>query len=100
MNKGAHMRVNIEKVVNGFIMRVFEDETVYEPDTYVFGHDDPVDAGFDMLWQLIETLGLRGSRHDSQRLRVIVEAGDKYEPKPDEKIKMDKIYQIEEKNPK
>lgn len=79
------MKIIIETVQNGLILRTeekpedkeFEVSAVYETE-----HDDDAtqaESRQGFLYDLVDVLGWAGSRHDSHRLRVNVEPGDKYE---------------------
>ena len=88
------MNINIREAENGYILSwVEEDVEVDSKGDYtnremVFGGaDDPdalVEYGCALLWELVELLGLRGGRYDRKRVRVMIEVGDKYEPKESE----------------
>lgn len=80
------MRIIIDEAENGFILEVLDEE---DGTKLAFGgadeEDDLIEHGCNMLWDLIDRLGLRGGRYDRKRLRVMVEKGDKYEPKERDK---------------
>ena len=65
------MKLTIERVANGFLVRNEEDlsVTVFEDKS---NEDFPDrESGYHMLWEIIEFFNLRGSKHDSKRLSVI-----------------------------
>lgn len=67
------MKLTIERVTNGFLIRNDEDLSVS-----VFEDKEEADfpdreAGYHMLWSIIEFFDLRGSKHDSKRLSVAFE---------------------------
>lgn len=72
------MRLVIETSRNGYIVRDQNDGSDPESITTV-GEDDPVDATFIMLGEVLEAIGHIGSRHDERRVRITVEPGDKFE---------------------
>ena len=70
---GSVMRLTIERVSNGFLVRNEEDLSVtvfQEPDDDYFSI---VEAGHGMLWEIIDFFGLYGSKHDAKRLAVRIE---------------------------
>lgn len=78
------MKITIESVDNGFLVETHE--TVQDTDhksTLVYQIDEynnfgEIDALQSALYEIINLLGLSGSRHDEKRIRVVLEAGDKY----------------------
>lgn len=78
--------VVIEPVENGFTLTIPVDDGTDEQDTVlVFEADEDAEFGElhaakRLLWALIEHLGLYGGEYDKERLRVVIEPGDKYEP--------------------
>ena len=79
--------ITIERVANGFIFTDTEKDKfgeVMHTERQVFADDDACDkpeaeAAYNLLWTLIETLGVGGNRYDPKRLKIVWEAGDKYE---------------------
>lgn len=96
------MKVTIEKVENGFVISYIDTDNVVTPDVekkLAFGglgeeEDNFVEAGMNALWELIELFSLRGDRHDRERLRVLIEVGDKYVPRDDEELVSEVIEHI------
>lgn len=96
------MKITIEKVENGFIITRPNENKGYEniesgiieyaEKKLVFGgqEDDIEDKfaayGQEMFWELLDLLGLRGDRHQRDRLQIVTVVGDKYEPKKDEEL--------------
>ncbi|HYK95254.1 MAG TPA: hypothetical protein VE011_05210 [Candidatus Dormibacteraeota bacterium] len=68
-------KVTIERVRNGYIIR---DEAEFE--TSVVAEDNEVTAAWLMLSEINGLIGHPGSRHDGERVRVIVLPGDKWLP--------------------
>lgn len=65
------MKLTIERVNNGFLIRNEEDRSVS-----VFEDKENADfpdreSGYYMLWEIIEFFCLRGTKHDSKRLSVV-----------------------------
>lgn len=74
--------LEIRKIVNGFIIKDSEEnESVVREK-----EDDELPATEDLLDEIIEFFGLRGSRYDREGIRVVREVGDKYTLQKDEKI--------------
>ena len=78
--------IDILQVDNGFIVNYLDYETESDEPVeraLVFEYKDStygmIEAAEEMLWFIIEQLGLGGSRYDEKRLRVGFEKGDKYE---------------------
>jgi hypothetical protein len=74
--------LSIQVASNGYIVRETDD---YDDDKLIGGpmvvaeqdtadSQGKVEAGCELLWEVIERLGLAGSKHDSHRLRVSVES--------------------------
>ena len=71
------MKLTIERVANGFLIRNEEDlsVTVFEDKE---NEDFPNrESGYHMLWEIIEFFNLRGSKHDSKRLSVVFDELEK-----------------------
>lgn len=68
--------MEIELANNGYIVKTESESVVFEEDD-----DDELQATENLLWYLIEYCGKSGSRYDKERLRIVREAGDKYEGK-------------------
>lgn len=81
MKKGS-WGLEIRKVENGFVIKDSEGSETIAEET----RDGELSAAEDLLNQVIEFFGLRGSRYDRERIRVVKEVGDKYEPLKDEEI--------------
>jgi len=66
--------MRIRQVSNGWIVEG-EDTTVYS-----FDDEDTsrLEAFRYVLWEVVEQFGMVGSRHDAQRVRVVLEPGDKF----------------------
>ena len=50
-----------------------------------------------MLWWIINFFDLGGDRYSQERIRVIREVGDKYEPKEGEKITESSYRELDKK---
>lgn len=68
-------KVTIERARNGYIIG---EEA--EGQTFVVAEDSDVTAAWQMLSEVNGLIGHPGSRHDGERLRVIVLPGDKWLP--------------------
>lgn len=73
------MKLTIERVANGFLIRNEEDLSVT-----VFEDKEDADfpdreSGYHMLWEIMDFFGLRGSKHDSKRLAVVFDEPGKKE---------------------
>ena len=74
--------VHIRNAENGYIVTETDDfdhdaavsiPVVVAEDHHVTNDvEQRVEAGLRLLWEIIERLGLSGSKHDSHRLRVVV----------------------------
>lgn len=79
---GDSMKLRIESVGNGYILHVSYDENgikekfVYEDAELENYH--ALHALQKMLNDIVNLLGMSGSRHDKQRIYVKLEPGDKY----------------------
>ena len=79
------MKITIIEIDNGWTVTTDEHPADGQPYTVAFAHDldggDPTEikAGVDLLWELIDLLGIRGGRHDKERAMAGIEKGDKYE---------------------
>jgi hypothetical protein len=75
------MHLTIDRVENGYRM-VYEDEDTIE--ALVFEEPENAEKSPDpqtvsrLLYEVIEHLGAFGSKYDKERVRVVVEPGDKY----------------------
>ncbi len=67
------MKLTIEKVDNGFIISGDARREVYSN-----GYDDSEDliAIQSMLYSVLEYFGYFGSKHDTERLKVVIEKQD------------------------
>jgi hypothetical protein len=72
------MKLIIETARNGFIIREPATEEGYTDEVDVVANDDPAQASFEMLWNVLERIGHVGSRYDEARVRVTIEPGDKW----------------------
>lgn len=65
--------LKIMRATNGWVL-------VYEDEVRVVASDAQESAATAqaLLWEVIEMLDLAGSRYDAQRVRVVMEPGDKY----------------------
>lgn len=71
------MKLTIERVNNGFLVRNDEDSSVT-----VFEDKEKADfpereSGYYMLWEIINFFDLRGTKHESKRLSVVFEESEK-----------------------
>jgi hypothetical protein len=75
------MHLTIDRVENGYRM-VYEDEDTIE--ALVFEEPENCEKSPDpqtvsrLLYEVIEHLGAYGSKYDKERVRVVVERGEKY----------------------
>jgi len=83
--------ITIESVQNGWIVTEVDDlDDHARPAVRVIEESDDgpdeVDAAAvqNLLWLLIDLLGVGGSRYDAQRVRIVVEPGDKHGDDRDE----------------
>jgi len=74
------MRVTITPTMNGAYTE-FDDENVTRMSYQFDKEDGQLDGAQEMLYDIIDWIGLVGSRHDSARLQVRVVHGDKHECK-------------------
>ncbi len=77
----GEQQVDIRRTENGFIVSGPNPNDGI-PCQWVFeGAEDvgDVDALQRALYQIIEILGMVGDRYDAQRIKVVVEPGDKWE---------------------
>ncbi len=67
------MKLTIERVANGYLVRNEEDSsvTVFEDNEKAEFPDR--ESGYSMLWAALNFFDLRGSKHDSKRLAVVFE---------------------------
>lgn len=76
--------IQIKTVSNGWIVTDLSDSemsrrsVIFEAQNDVNEHD--VKKIQELLYHIVELLGVVGSRHDRQRIMVRIEPGDKYEP--------------------
>ena len=81
------MKLEIEAVSNGYILRCLDDdEHDTPPVTSVFGNgDDLPDARTfaDLLHEIRDLIGPADSRYDPERVYIELRPGDKYEPPKD-----------------
>jgi hypothetical protein len=84
------MHLTIDRVENGYRM-VYEDEDTIE--ALVFEEPENCEKSPDpqtvsrLLYEVIEHLGAYGSKYDKERVRVVVERGEKYQDGTDENEK-------------
>lgn len=79
--------LTIETVSNGWIVRNKwneddESEVVYS--SVISKDEDEIGAAVVLLWEIVETLGISGSRYDEWRIHISKKHGDKWE-NPNEK---------------
>lgn len=76
--------IQIKTVSNGWLVTDLSDPemprrtVVFEAQNDVNEHD--VKKIQELLHHIVDLLGVAGSRNDRERVRVIIEPGDKYEP--------------------
>jgi len=79
--KLADWGVEITRVGNGYVCR-FPDQEAEEPrwETEVVADmdEDPLKAGEELLWWIMNYFSLGGSKHDAERLTIRREPGDKH----------------------
>ncbi len=64
--------LKIVRATNGWVM-------TQDGETYVVERDgSSAEVAQRLLWEVIELLGLSGSRYDAERVTVIMKPGDKY----------------------
>lgn len=76
------MRCEIRRVKNGVVLRV-EPENPAEPaeeTVYQETEDNEIEAFAGFLRLLLEQYGPQTSRYSPQRIHVVIEPGDKFEP--------------------
>ena len=80
------MKITIIEIDNGWTVTTDEHPADGQPHTVAFAYDRDDDgnpteikAGVDLLWELIDLLGIRGGRYDKERAMAGIEKGDKYE---------------------
>jgi hypothetical protein len=67
----------IETAINGYIVRDLNDGSMPE-EIEVISSDNQVTSARDLLWVINERIGVIGSRHDEERIRITIEPGDKW----------------------
>ena len=69
----------IKRVDNGYKLSWKEEieENIYLEREYVIQDDDKdeLKSGEELLWQVIEFFALYGSKHDTERIRIVREKG-------------------------
>jgi len=82
---------------NGFIVRTLPDG-----DLESFGGNpnkrDDAEAALQLLWFLLDYFNVNPSRYAKERVMVALEAGDKYEPRENEKEVKEYYYVVVNKN--
>ena len=80
------MKITITEMDNGWLVYVDRHPNTDNPSSVVFAYNEDDDgnpteikAGVDLLWELIDLLGIRGGRYDKERAMAGIEKGDKYE---------------------
>jgi len=83
------MKTIIKQTINGYVLEVQYDKDEFcegETDilikSYVNDEEDesnPYNGFINLVYDLIETFGIGGSRYSKARLKVDYEPGDKYE---------------------
>ncbi len=88
--------LEIIKVENGFLIKSSEGHLTVVEDK---SDEDQVSVSAieELLHHIVEFFNLSGSRYDRERIFVTSQVGDKYEPKPNEKIVKDFIYKLQPK---
>jgi hypothetical protein len=79
------MKAEIRRVRNGVLLRVEPDEGGDGAEEYVYQETEfgGTEAFAEFLRLLLNEYGPASSRYSPQRIHVIVEPGDKYEPPGD-----------------
>lgn len=78
--KSTDWGVEITRVGNGYVCRfpATGDTSYWETEVVADVEDDPLKAGEELLWWIIDYFSLEGSRHDAERLTIRREPGDKH----------------------
>lgn len=74
------MKLTILDLDNGYVLFTEWGDAKYNDRVVVEQHADESEAATTqrLLWEVIECLGLYGSRYDQERVYVEVRPGDKY----------------------
>ena len=85
----SRLAVTITRIENGYIVKDHDGVT------HVFQEkdDDTLQGAVEMLQHVVEFFDLLRSRHARERIRVVQEAGDKYEPSEGEVLE-ERIYWV------
>jgi hypothetical protein len=82
MSDERPMRFEIRRVKNGVVLRLEPESPAEPPEEAVYqeteGNEIEAFAGFLRL--LLEQYGPQTSRYSPQRIHVVIEPGDKFEP--------------------
>jgi hypothetical protein len=70
------VKIIIEIISNGVVVKYPDEDKI----SYVFDNDKPEQC-VEMLYNILDTLGMSGSRYDKKRIYIKIEHGDKYECK-------------------
>lgn len=65
--------IKIKSADNGYIVEDKSSDTIH-----IF-KDESVQDKVEFVYHLLDMLGMLGSRYDKERIRVVIEPGDKYE---------------------
>jgi hypothetical protein len=76
------LRLTIDTVFNGYVLTAPSCDVDERTKVFEYREDSELDPDPQtvarLLYEIIETIGAYGSRHDKERVRVVVEPGDKY----------------------
>ena len=71
--------IKIKKVLNGYLLTghfgeytVRNDMVISERADETISENPELVAGYEMLWEVLEYFGLYGSKHDAERIRVVI----------------------------
>jgi len=73
----------IIRTSNGYVVSTPSDKEDCETDEFVLEENDgdPLRVHEELLWELMDYFHFGGSKHDKERIRVIREKGEDYEPR-------------------
>lgn len=91
--KKSDWGIEVIRIRNGFTIKDNEGNVIVVEEK----EDDEIAAAEELLWQIIEFFDLRGDRHARERVKVIREVGDKYEPQEGEEIVEESFRKLIEK---
>ena len=70
----------VRRVSNGYeVVQVNEEGDYFYVEVIQDSDEDGLKSGEELLWTVIDAVGIGGSRHDKERLVIRREPGDKHE---------------------